>query len=67
MKPNWQACVLTTDGKMIEIADPISAEALRQTCKMENETVEFVQIKTEQKTRYIPVHRIKEVIFFEKK
>lgn len=57
--------MLTTDGQMIEIYSQTVVESLYQNCITKQRNDHFIQLKTEKKVRFIPTHRIKEVIFYE--
>ena len=65
MRQKPKACMLTTDGQMLEIYNPNVVESLYQNCITKQRNDQFIELKSEKYIRFIPTHRIKEVIFYD--
>lgn len=60
-----KAQIITTEGQMIELYDDINANALFFSCIAYNRNVKFLKIELDNQIKFIPLHRIKEVVFFD--
>lgn len=61
------AQILTVDGKMYHVRNELDAQALFFEClrKSKGDNA-LLKVETAKKVRFIPIHQIKEVIFYEK-
>jgi hypothetical protein len=60
------AQILTVDGKMYHVRDELDAQALFFECLKCKGDNALLKVETATKIRFIPVHQIKEIIFYEK-
>jgi hypothetical protein len=64
-KTTPKAQVITTEGQMIEIYDDVNANALFQNCMTNHRKLSFLNIELDNQIKFIPLHRVKEVVFYD--